>query len=820
MNLRLYSQDLSGMSYSEKATNMKRNHIILFLSIVIGLISCKKTNNEARKQLFDDNWLFHYGDVTNGENPALDDSQWRILDLPHDWTIEDIPGTNSPFDSTVVNGVASGFTRGGIGWYRKHFHIDKSQAEKEFYIEFDGVYMNSDVWINGQHLGNQFYGYSTFGYNITDFLKFGKDNLIAVQVKTETITSRWYSGSGIYRHVWLTSASPLHVDNYGTIITTPEVSEERAKVSVSSTLVNSTSENIEATLKLKIVDSEKKIIVQSEQKFNISKNNKTTANQDLIVEIPVLWSTDSPSLYTLVTEIEHNNKITDRTEEIFGIRSIRFDSEKGFLLNGKEIKLKGGCIHHDNGPLGAMAFDRAEERKVELHKAAGFNALRMAHNPPSPALLDACDRLGILVIDEAFDVWKYGHFEEDYSKRFYELWKTDLESMILRDRNHPSVIMWSIGNEIKQNDTQEMADLSRKLAEYTRSIDSTRPVTAGVNSVSPKKDAYLKTLDVAGYNYSPKEYIIGHERNPDQLIYASESYASQAYDYWKDVEKYKWVIGDFVWTSFDYIGEASIGWYGYYLEQSFYPFYMAYCGDIDICGIRRPQSYFRETLWSKQPLTHISVTPPVSSFPLNPKKEGWSVWDWPDEIDSWNFEGYEGKELNVWVYTQCEGVELFLNGKSLGRKKNTEFTKNKLGWNVPYQKGILEAKGYDNGKEVTASVLKTADKVATIRLTADKTVLSASGQDLSYITVELVDANGNVSPVADNLVTFSISGEGSLIAVANSSPMSTESFQKDYRKAWRGTCLAILKSDKKSGKILLKANVEGLPQAEISIAVK
>lgn len=798
---------------------MKYKYIISFLLLTVGLAGCNKKTETFRVTSFDKEWLFHYGDVKDGEKKALDDSQWRKLDIPHDWTIEDIPGTTSPFDSTVVNGVSSGFTRGGIGWYRKYFIVDKSQIGKKFYLRFDGVYMNTDVWVNEQHVGNQYYGYSTFGYDITEFIKPGETNLVAVQVKTETVTSRWYSGSGIYRHVWLVTTSPLHLDNYGTVITTPLVSEQNADVSITSTLVNHTDKDTKAIIKQKILDKDKKIVVQGEKGCMVKKGEKIAVSQNLAVEQPLLWSIDSPNLYSLVTEVMQDGDIVDCTEETFGIRSIQFDAERGFLLNGKELKLKGGCIHHDNGPLGAMAFDRAEERKVELHKAAGFNALRMAHNPPSPALLDACDRLGMLVINEAFDVWRYGHFEEDYSKHFDALWKDDLKKMIFRDRNHPSVIMWSIGNEIKHNETEEMALLSGKLADYVRTIDNTRPVTAGVNSVSEKKDAYLATLDIAGYNYSPKEYVSGHQRHPQQLIYASESYSSEAYDYWKAVEKYNWVIGDFVWTSFDYMGEASIGWNGYYLEQSFYPWYMAYCGDIDMCGIRRPQSYYRETLWSTKPITYISVSPPVPSFPLNLRKELWSVWDWPDEIDSWNFEGYDGEKLSVWVYTQCEEVELFLNDRSLGRKNNTDTTKNKLGWKVPYQNGILEAKGYVNGKEVTTCILRTAGPPVDIQLTADKSVLLSNGQDLSYISVTLVDAEGNLCPVADELVNFDVSGEGTLIAVANSNPMSTESFQEKYRKAWRGRCLAILKSGCKAGNIKLKVQVKGLPQKEIVIKV-
>lgn len=799
---------------------MNSKYFLIFFCVLATLFACQNIKEEDRTILFDDNWLFHYGDIVDGQSLATNDTDWRPLDLPHDWAIEDIPGTTSPFDSTVVDGVASGFTRGGIAWYRKHFDLPKTDEGKRIYLRFDGVYMNSDIWINEHHVGNYFFGYSSFEYDITDYLKFGANNVIAVQVKSETVTSRWYSGAGIYRHVWLTKTDPLHIVNNGTAITTPEVSAENAKVSVASTLLNKDQKEISSTIKLKVLDKTGKIVAETQKDQKIEIESKTVINQDLKVSNPHLWSVDSPYLYTLVSEIWDGNRLLDCTKETFGIRSIEFNSEKGFFLNGKELKLKGGCIHHDNGPLGAMAFDRAEERKIELHKQLGFNALRISHNPPSPALLDACDRLGILVIDEAFDVWQHGHFAEDYSKRFDELWQTDLGAMIERDRNHPSIIMWSIGNEIKQNETQEMADLSQKMADFTRKIDDTRPVTAGVNSISDKKDAYLSTLDVAGYNYSPSEYEAGRKRHPNQLIYSSESYASQAYDYWKAVEKYPWLIGDFIWTSFDYIGEASIGWYGYYLEQSFYPFYMAYCGDIDICGIRRPQSYFRETLWSSKPLVSINVVPPVSSFPLNPKKEDWSVWDWPDEVSIWNFEGHEGKELPVFVYTQCEEVELFLNGKSLGKNTNTAETKNKLLWNVPYEKGTLLAKGYINGKEVASSVLSSADKIENIKLAADRNSLNATGQDLSFISVALIDANGVVSPHAENLVTFTIEGEGELIAVANSNPMSTESFQQAYRKAWRGECLVILKSGKQKGNIKLTAHVDGLPSANINIEVK
>lgn len=797
-----------------------KNYIILLSFIIAVITACSNVENTSRTQLFDEDWLFHYGGVVGGEKLDLDDSQWRKLDLPHDWSIEDIPGTDSPFDSTIVNGVSSGFTKGGTGWYRKHFEIDKSQIGKRFYIRFDGAYMNSDVWVNGQYAGNSFYGYSTFGFDITDFVKYGERNLVAVQVKSETVTSRWYSGAGIYRHVWLTATSPLHIDVYGTSVTTPEVSEEKATVSVSSTINNQTPEDATSVIRLKILDASKKVIANNEKEYSVKKGEKANIIQDLTVENPALWSVDSPNLYTLITEVLKDGVVTDCTEETFGIRSIQFDAEHGFRLNGKTVKLKGGCIHHDNGPLGARAYTRAEERKVELLKAAGFNAIRMAHNPPSPAMLDACDRLGMLVIDEAFDVWKYGHFEKDYASRFFELWQTDMERMVLRDRNHPSVIMWSIGNEILKNDTDEMAALAKELGDYVRSIDLTRPITAGVNAITEKKDPYLSHLDVCGYNYCPGRYESDHKLHPQRIMYASESYASEAYDYWEGVKKNSWVIGDFIWTAFDHLGEASIGWRGYPQDMDFYPWYLAYCGDFDICGNYRPQLYYRQTVWQEEPMTHISVTPPVPSFPLNPKKEGWSVWDWPDEIDSWDFEGFEGKSLKVWVYSQCREVELFLDGKSLGKKENTPVTKNKLLWDVPYQKGALLAKGYNDGKEIASSVLKSSGKVEKIKLTADRTIIKADGQDLSYIKVDLLDKDDVLNTVAEDLVTFDVSGEGSLVAVANSNPMSSESFQKTYRKAWRGQCMAIVKAGKHAGNIRVITKVNGLPQAEISIDVK
>ena len=799
---------------------MKYFFSILFIASAFTL-GCSKNEATPRvSEKFNDDWLFHLGDVVGGEKSSLSDSHWRRLDLPHDWGIEDLPGTLSPFDSTAPHGIASGFTRGGTGWYRKHFLLNGEDVARRVYIQFDGAYKNVDVWVNERHAGSHFYGYTSFWFDITEMVKFGENNLIAVRVNNENVTSRWYSGSGIYRHVWLTITEPLHIETWGTAITTPEASDRAATVAVVSTLVNNYPERKTAKIRYTIRDKDNALVAQSEITGEAGGRQKENFRHSLSVANPLLWCIETPNLYQLETEVFVSNRLVDRTFETFGIRTVEFDARHGFRLNGKTINLKGGCVHHDNGPLGALALDRAEERKVELHKAAGYNSLRMAHNPPSTALLEACDRLGILVINEAFDVWRHGHFEGDYAEYFDRLWRGDMASMILRDRNHPSIIMWSIGNEIKETQTPEVAALCGEMSRFVKSLDPSRPVTAGVHNITDEKDPFFSHLDVSGYNYARRRYVTDNQRHPDRIMYGSESFAIQAYDYWKDVENYPWVIGDFVWTSFDYIGESSIGWRGYPHEDGFFPWTLAYCGDIDICGLRRPQSFFRETLWSEQPVVSIFVAPPQPSFPLNPNKASWSVWDWYDVVHSWNFEGYESQPLEVSVYSQCSEVELFLNGNSLGKMINAPENKNIIRWRVPYQPGELKAVGINAGSPVATSVLKTAGGAAKIRLTADRNILLANGEDLSFIRVEIVDEHGVVNPVADNLVHFEIIGAGALAAVANSNPMSVESFQQSKRKAWRGECMAIVRAGKEKGIIRLAAKTDGLPEEIIIIHVE
>jgi len=774
--------------------------------------------------LLDQGWSFHPGDQEAGEAMELDDSSWRILDLPHDWSIEDIPGTGSPLDSNAVGGIDMGYLRNGTGWYRKQLDVPEGLEDKRLYLQFDGIYMNADIWINGVHLGNHPYGYTSFWYDVTDKLQPGAGNVIAVRVKNEGRNSRWYTGSGIYRHVWLTVCEPVHISPWGTSISTPEILSDRATVLVTNEIDNT--QGIRGKLKVRtsILNEAGETVAQTESVIETSPGENTTLSQNLEVPSPELWSTDSPALYTSVTEIENGrSKLLDRVETTFGIRSIKFTQE-GFFLNGENMLLKGGCMHHGNGPLGSAAYDRAEERRVELIKASGFNSIRCAHNPPSPAFLDACDRLGILVIDESFDMWRKPKNPQDYSNFFDEWWQEDVRSMVLRDRNHPSIIMWSTGNEIPERGIPEGVETSEMIAAFIRQIDPTRPVTSAVNGLGPDKDPYFATLDLSGYNYSfggdhGRESIfrIDHERVPDRIMYCAESYPLTAFGAWMDVLDNPYVIGDFVWTGFDYLGEASIGWLGYLHEGSFYPWNHAYCGDIDICGWKRPQSYYRNVLWNTGKQLSIFVKPPEPSFEENPDRMDWSKWHWQDVTDRWNWEGHEGEPLEVEVYCAYDAVELFLNGVSLGRKATSRENEWIARWTVPYAAGSLKAIAYRGGEEAETDELSTTGAPELIRLTADRSNIRADGQDLSYVSVEVLDRDMRRNTTAENLVTFTLEGPGKIVAVGSSNPMSTESYQASFRKAYQGRCLVVIKSTDQSGEIRLSASSEGLESDAVNI---
>jgi beta-galactosidase len=814
---------------------MKPDFSKLILIVIATLFFCgftysnpKPADFPRQKILFDFDWKFFRGNIENAQLSDFDDSAWRVLDLPHDWSIEDIPGTNSPIDSAAIGGISTGYYVGGTGWYRKTFEVPENLVGKKLSFYFEGVYMNTDVWLNGTHLGNHPYGYTAFEYDITDLAKTGEKNVLAVQVKNEGRNSRWYSGSGIYRHVWLKVTDPVHVKTWGVSITTPEVSAEKATVKIETQIKNETSENQSVQIVTKILNGSGVEIAKTENTQKINSGTELSDKQTVQIESPELWSTQTPNLYNAVIEIRNGKgNLLDVVTETFGIRNIEFSVEKGFLLNGIPTLLKGGCMHHDNGPLGAAAYNRAEERRVELMKASGFNAIRCSHNPPSEAFLAACDKLGILVIDETFDMWRKQKNPQDYHLYFDEWWQRDVDAMVLRDRNHPSIIIWSIGNEIQERGEPEGFKTAKMLAEYVRSLDPTRPVTSAVNGLGPDKDPYFAELDISGYNYSAggdhgqkNIFEKDHERVPDRIMYCSESYPLEAYGAWMDAVKYPYVLGDFVWTGFDYLGEAGIGWRGYPHDENYFPWNHAFCGDIDICGWKRPQSFYRDVLWEVGDQLSVFVTPPVPSFPVKENRASWSKWHWHDHVAEWNWEGFENQPLTVNVYSGYKKVELFLNGNSLGQKTINADDYLVAWWKVPYQSGELKVVGYEGDSIKAKQILQTAQKPVQLKLTADRSEIQASGQDLSFVTVKLVDENGIRNPKSENLVNFEISGPGKIVAVASSNPMSIESFQQPQRKAWKGRCLVIVKSEKKAGEIVLKAKSEGLPDSQIVIQSK
>ncbi len=737
-----------------------------------------------------------------------------------------------PFDpGASPGGAATGHTVGGVGWYRKSFVIPAADQGRRVELRFDGVYMDADVWINGRHLGNHPYGYTTFAYDISSGLKpAGETNVVAVRVRNLGANSRWYSGSGIYRHTWLTVTGPVHIPLWGVSVTTPRVSPDSATVSVSVSLGN-TGARTDARLRVSLIAPDGSTSGVTEAPVTIPHKNSGPVALNIIVTKPNLWSTAQPNLYLARVEITSEDKTLDSTETRFGIRSVEVDAEKGLRINGEPVKLKGACMHHDNGPLGSRAVDRAEERRVELLKGAGFNAIRTSHNPPSPALLDACDRLGMLVMDESFDNWETGKNPMDYHRFFTDWWRQDITSMVLRDRNHPSVIMWSIGNEIAERKTEKGARLAKRLADYVRQLDPTRPVTAAYNEVDDGADPYFAALDVAGYNYNSNRYAIDHQRQPKRIMVGTESLPARIYEYWKQVEEMPWVIGDFVWTGFDYIGESGIGHTELDSDLHSYlkpwPWNLANCGDIDICGFRQPQSYYRDVVWGRSKL-ELAVRRPL------PEGRGEAVgqWGWPDEERSWNWAGQEGRTMQVKVYSTYPEVKLLLNGKEVGTKPisrdtsfNGRFVTPDLGaetaltavFEVPYATGELRAVGLVDGKEASSAVLRTSGKPYSLRLTADRTIIRADRNDLAYVTVDVLDENGGPVPDAAGAVRFSVTGQGELSGVCSGDPLNTAGFQTDIRQLFRGRALAILRPEAAGGEIILSAETDGLKPAKILV---
>ena len=787
---------------------------ILFISFFSGYAQ----NSMERKQLFDYDWKFFLGDASEAKANDFNDAGWRKLDLPHDWSIEGKVNAKNPTKG------AGGYFPTGIGWYRKTFQVPDSWKAKKTAIYFEGVYMNSEVFINGKSLGVYPYGYSSFSYDLTPYLNFGKENVIAVRVdNSQQMNSRWYSGSGIYRHVWMIATDPVHAAQWGVDISTPEVSSKKATVLVKTKVKNETASAQSVVVKTLLWNKNSKSAGNGQMKVEVPANSEKEITQIIQVSNPMLWTPETPHLYQAQVQVVKDKKVLDNTKTNFGIRSVKFTAENGFQLNGKTVKINGGCVHHENGCIGAAAFDRAEERKVELLKAGGFNAVRTSHNPPSEAFLDACDRLGLLVMDESFDCWKIGKNSNDYSKYFNQWWQRDLEAMVLRDRNHPSVFMWSIGNEIPERADPDAVKTAQMLIEALKKIDKTRPVTSAVVSIGKNWDVFdplMAVHDVAGYNYNLLTLAEDHKRVPSRIIVQTESYPKDAFNNWKLIQENNYAIGDFVWTAIDYLGEAGIGrtFYsgetpGENWDNDMFPIHAAYCGDIDLIGWRKPISHYRSMLYNDNEKLYMAVREPEPN-PLEIKETMWSVWPtW----ESWTWPGFEDKTVQVEVYSKYPKVRLYQNNKLVGEQSTTRDQQFKATFPVPYAAGVLKAVGVENDKEMESTILQTAGDATKIKLTADRKEILANGQDLVFVTVELTDKDGIMQPNASNRLHFKIDGPGVIAGVDNANIKDTDSYVSDTRKAWKGRALVVIKSNHQAGEIKLSVSCNELEGKSIVI---
>lgn len=806
-------------------------YLITFL-FLLG-ISVVDTMASEREQKFNEGWKFHRGSVANAEQPGFNDSKWRVIDLPHDWSVEPAPvqkegitaGPFSKLNEGGAGGADVGQTLGGEGWYRKEFTISETDKDKLFTLYFEGIYNQSEVWINGRKAYFNPYGYTSFKVDMTPYCNApGTPNTIAVRAVNTGQNSRWYAGSGIYRHVRMIKTEKIHLEKWDTYIDASQRKDKDALISFSTIVHHKRSQATKGTLAVKIISPQGKIVLSNVKEEIFS--NETPIAEKLVIKNPEWWSVDNPVLYTAEITVSSNGKELDKISVPFGIRTISFSAEKGFQLNGKSLKLKGGCIHHDNGLLGAAAIDRAEEKKVELLKANGYNAVRCAHNQVSEYFLDACDRLGLLVIHETFDQWQKPKREQDYHQFFDEWSDKDLAASVRRDRNHPSIIMWSIGNEIEQRaDDPEGQEIARRLVNTIKKYDNSRYTTVGANEFWDRrhfkweKDSYraFNNVDVAGYNYNWKEYEKDHAAYPDRVIYGSESYPNEIAQNWNLVEKHPYIIGDFVWTAIDYIGEAGLG---HALELSEnehnpqfmgWPWYNAWCGDIDLCGDKKPQSYYRDIVWREREIA-MAVRRPVAPG----KKEVVNGWGWTDELLSWNWQGLEGKLMRVNVYSRSQKARLYLNGRLLAEKETGKENYTAT-FEVPYEVGELKAVNVDGNKETASTVLRTAGKPAAIRLVTDRKGIKADKNDLAYVKIELVDDQGNVIPDTDMQVHITSSGNGKVIASGNAAYDDMHSFRTMAPRTFRGKAIAIVQPSGTQGTISLVVSAEGLPEASISI---
>ena len=797
-------------------------YIILFPTIVFGQSSVE--TNVRVKTKFNNDWKFILDDKAGFESPAFNDSAWRSLDLPHDWSVEGEFDANNP---AAGNGA---FLPCGVGWYRMSFVLPDSMKNKRIVIQFDGVYMNSKVYINGQFLGNYPYGYSTFQYDLTGHIQVGKPNIIAVRVDNSLQpASRWYAGSGIYRNVWLIATNQVHFDNYsGVFVTFPKVSKDNAMVKVQYKITGNafpdtdfqwwrrnTASNKRITkatvITSTIFDNKGKAVAHGTIKENIGDFNEYTFAQTIPVKNPKLWSAGNPELYTVKTTLEYDGKAMDNYSTSIGIRKVEFTPEKGMLVNGIQEKLKGVCLHQDAGSLGVAVPVGVWRERLKKLKAMGCNAIRPSHHPFAPEFYDLCDTMGFYVMDEVFDEWNkgytwgstentYGKMPYSYHLHFNQWAETDLRAMIRRDLNHPSVIMYSIGNEIPNQRTPDGVQIAKKLMEICRNEDSTRLVTSACDFVEDaNSNGFLSVLDIAGYNYidrynGAEMYAPEKTKYPKRLILGTETYHNTSY--WLAVRDNDYIIGEFVWLGFDYLGEA-----GRFPKRGWD------AGLIDMAGNPYPEYYLRKSYWSDEPVVRIAIATDKSPA---------SDWHPRTVVSHWNHKWSGNYLLPIYVYSNCDEVELLINDSVIGKKvvdRNLYYAR----WDVPYQAGKVQAIAYNDNKKVAEHTLKTAGNAAELRITGNKITFIADHEDIATLDLTIVDQNGIPVPDAQNEVTVEVTGPAKLIGIDNGNQSDVNVFKTNTRKAFEGKLLITIQATAVKGPVKIKLQSAGLKPVEYSI---
>ena len=770
---------------------------MITMMLVIAVVTASA---QTKRQLFDFGWQLTHNGTT------------QTVDLPHDWDIFEGPNSGKG-----AAGTGGGWFEAGKGEYRKTFGSPNGEIVK---LHFEGVYQKAEVYVNGQKAGQHHYGYTPFTVNITPYLKprnfkaSKPESLNEVVVKvdnSEQPNCRWYSGSGIYRHVWLETMPALHIAENGVFITTPEVSADKARVQVEVTVQNESQADRNATV----------VVGGAQLMVAVEAGETKTVKTTLFVNNPHLWSPESPTLYEAKVELKENGTAIDNAMAKYGIRSFSFEAENGFVLNGKKVLINGACIHHDDGVLGARAFDDAEIRKVRQMKQAGFNLIRTSHNPTTRAFLDACDSIGMLVIDEAFDGWRTQKNPYDYSTVIDSCYRQDIHAMVLRDRNHPCVISWSIGNEVIERKDIRVVYTARQMKKAIHELDATRPVTEALCAWDRDWEIYdphAEVLDVVGYNYMIFKHASDHERDPKRIIWQTESYPRDAFRNWSISNDFPYVVGDIVWTGLDYLGESGIGRNYYkgeregesWIEGGQPDWHGAPCGDVDITGWRKPISHYREMLWNKDTPLYMAVREP-NGYHGEIHTTMWSVWPtW----ESWTWPGWEGKPVEVEVYTHQPEVKLYLDGQLIGTKQVSRSTEFKAVFSLPYKAGTLRAEA--GGESVT---LKTASEPARLRLTPDRTIMSADGQSLTFVTIEVLDKQGTLVPEAAIDCEAFIKGQGQLLAFASADLKDTEPYTSPRVKTWKGRALFVVRSTQKGGSVSVSIK-SPLPTANLLLKSK